>query len=65
MADVSATAAASPDDLAWLSRLVSRSPLLPDASLRRHWRHVLPWLTQDARYTLAALLLEIEHPCVP
>jgi hypothetical protein len=58
-----AFAAPAPDDLEWLSTLVRRSPLLPDASLRSHWLNVLPWLKPAARYALAALLLEIERGC--
>jgi hypothetical protein len=61
MADARPTPA--PDDLEWLGQLVSRSALLPDQALRRHWLKILPWLTPAARYTLAALLLEIERAC--
>jgi hypothetical protein len=59
MADV------APDNDAWLSRLIDRSPLLPDASLRRHWRRVIPALPVALRYELAAILLDIERspPC--
>jgi hypothetical protein len=53
----------SPDDLVWLAGLIARSPLLPDARLRRAWRTVLPWLAVDARYALAATLLRIEQAC--
>jgi hypothetical protein len=52
---------ALPDDLAWLDALVARSPLLPDARLRRHWRTVLPWLSTPARYKLAASLRSVEQ----
>jgi hypothetical protein len=54
---------ASPEDDEWLSRLIERSPLLPDAALRRHWRVVLPWLRIEDRYALAGLLLEAEQAC--
>lgn len=53
--------AGSPDDLVWLGGMLGRSPLLPDASLRAQWRLLLPWLTPDARYALAAVLLEAER----
>jgi hypothetical protein len=48
----------SPENDLWLGELVERSPLLPDAVLRRHWRNVIPWLPIAARYELAAILLE-------
>jgi hypothetical protein len=51
----------SPEDTAWLTTLVERSPLLPDAQLKRHWLRVIPWLPTSARYELAATLREIEH----
>jgi hypothetical protein len=54
----------SPDDLAWLSGLVGRSPLLADVQVRQHWLKLLPWLPTQARYTLAAVLLEIEQACM-
>jgi hypothetical protein len=56
---------AAPENDAWLKQLVSRSPLVPDASLRRHWRTVIPWLPVALRYELAAILLDVEHtlPC--
>lgn len=50
----------SPEDDGWLAALIERSPLLPDTTLRRHWRTVLPWLSVDARYTLAAILKEAD-----
>ena len=55
----------SPESDAWLGKLIGRSPLVPDASLRRHWRRVIPSLPIALRYELAAILLEIEHtlPC--
>jgi hypothetical protein len=55
----------SPESDAWLNKLIDRSPLLPEASLRRHWRTVLPALPIALRYELAAILLDIEHtlPC--
>jgi len=52
---------AAPENDAWLQDLVHRSPLLPDAALRRHWRLLVPWLPIAARYELAAILLEIER----
>jgi hypothetical protein len=48
----------SPENDLWLGELVERSPLLPDAVLRRHWRNVIPWLPIAVRYELAAILLE-------
>ncbi len=54
----------SPDDLRWLRVLVGRSPLL-DRRLRRHWTHVLPWLTSAERYELAAALRAVEHAAHP
>jgi hypothetical protein len=53
----------SPENDAWLADLVQRSPLLPDPVLRRHWQGVIPYLPLQARYELAAILLEIEHAC--
>ena len=54
---------ASPDNDAWLTALVDRSPLLPDAVLRAHWRRVIPWLSAAARYELAAILVDLERAC--
>ena len=51
----------SPEDNAWLSELIERSPLLRDAALRRHWRTLIPWLPVAARYELAATLVEVEQ----
>jgi hypothetical protein len=51
----------SPESDDWLKKLVDRSPLLPDVSLRRHWRTVIPALPTALRYELAAILLEVEH----
>jgi hypothetical protein len=56
-------AEAAPDDDAWLAALVRRSPLLPDATLRRHWQTLIPWLRAQERYTLAGVLLDVEHRC--
>jgi hypothetical protein len=42
---------------------VSRSPLLPEDQLRRHWQTLIPRLSTADRYTLAAILLDIEHAC--
>ncbi|MDQ6673626.1 MAG: hypothetical protein M3069_23270 [Chloroflexota bacterium] len=55
----------SPESDAWLAALVDRSALVPEASLRRHWRSVIPWLPITLRYELAAILVEIENtlPC--
>ena len=52
-------------DLENLKALIGRSPLLPDASLRRHWRTVIPSLPIALRYELAAILLDVEQalPC--
>jgi hypothetical protein len=55
--------AGSPDDVEWLRRLIDRSPLLPEAALRRHWSVVAPWLSQAGRYELAAALLAAEQTC--
>jgi hypothetical protein len=55
----------APDDDPWLARLVGQTPLLPDATLRHHWRTLIPWLPKDLRYELAATLLEIEHALQP
>ena len=51
----------APDDPVWLSALVDRSSFLPDASLRAHWRRLIPLLTTAARYELAATLLDGER----
>ncbi len=51
----------SPESDAWLIALIDRSPLVPEASLRRHWRKVIPWLPVALRYELAATLVHIEH----
>jgi hypothetical protein len=51
----------SPENDEWLRALVQRSQLLPDATLRQHWQHLIPWLPTAARYELAAILLEIER----
>jgi hypothetical protein len=55
----------SPEDTAWLTTLVERTPLLPDAPLKQHWLRVIPWLPTPARYELAATLREIEHYLEP
>jgi hypothetical protein len=52
--------AGSPDDLAWLGRLIERSPLLPDVTLRGHWCALLPWIGSAERYELAAALRAAE-----
>jgi hypothetical protein len=54
---------ASPEDDEWLSALVRQSPLLPDPTLRRHWLSLVPWLSTEQRYTLAAILVEVERAC--
>ncbi len=51
----------SPENDAWLRDLVKRSPLLPDAALRRHWQRLVPWLPIAARYELAAILLDVDR----
>jgi len=51
----------SPESDDWLGTLLDRSALVPDASLRRHWRRVMPWLPTALRYELAAILLEVEQ----
>ena len=56
-------AEALPENDEWLRALVGRSPLLSDAVVRRHWTHIVPCLATAQRYTLAAILLEIEHAC--
>jgi hypothetical protein len=48
-----------PDDTAWLTSLVARSPLL-DAGLREHWQRLLEWLPLPARAELAEILLSVE-----
>jgi hypothetical protein len=53
----------SPEHDAWLRALVARSPLLPEASLRRHWQRVIPWLPTPLRYQLAGILLDVELAC--
>jgi hypothetical protein len=55
--------AGSPEDVEWLRALVARSPLLPEASLRRHWRRVIPWLPTALRYELAGILMDVEIAC--
>ena len=57
------TANPAPDDAEWLRKLVRRSPLLADRAMRQHWERVLPVLQAPERYTLAAILLDIEHAC--
>ena len=56
---------AAPENDRWLVQLIRRTPLLPDAMLRRHWQTVIPWLPKDLRYELAATLLEIERALAP
>src|SRR5207244_11070255 len=43
-------AEASPEDDNWLRALVRRSPLLPEAVLRRHWETLIPHLAMPDRY---------------
>jgi hypothetical protein len=57
------TRGVSPENDAWLTLLMRHSPLLPEAQLRHHWQTLIPWLATADRYTLAAILLEIEHAC--
>ncbi|MGI9146369.1 MAG: hypothetical protein ACR2IK_07470 [Chloroflexota bacterium] len=54
----------SPESDSWLKALIERSSLLPNASLRRHWRTVIPSLPIPLRYELAAILVEVEHALV-
>lgn len=54
---------ARPDDPAWLAALIVRSPLLPDATLRKHWQRIIPWLPPLLRYELAGILLDGELAC--
>jgi hypothetical protein len=56
-----ADAQAGRDD--WLVALIARSPLLPEATLRRHWRRLAAWLPAAARDELADILLEVEQAC--
>jgi hypothetical protein len=51
---------ASPENDDWLRALIERSALLPDAAINRHWRSLVPWLPTQARYELAAILLDVE-----
>ncbi|HEX8969839.1 MAG TPA: hypothetical protein VF937_18290 [Chloroflexota bacterium] len=57
------TPEALPDNPRWLGSLVNRSAVLPDRTLRRHWLRLIPWLPAADRYTLAAILLDVEHAC--
>ncbi|MBV9897278.1 MAG: hypothetical protein JO020_24195 [Chloroflexi bacterium] len=50
------------EDTEALRELIDRSPLLPDAALRRHWQNVLAWLPAAAKYELADILLTFERP---
>jgi hypothetical protein len=51
-----------PANTDWLCALVNRSALVPEAALRRHWHRVIPFMSTDQRYELAAVLLEAEFP---
>lgn len=51
----------SPENDAYLRRLIDRSPLLADPTLRRHWKRVAPVLSIAARYELAAILVRVER----
>jgi hypothetical protein len=53
----------SPENAEWLRALIRRSPVLSDPDLRRHWERLVPHLPVEARYTLAAILLDVEHAC--
>jgi hypothetical protein len=55
--------AADAQDTDWLNALVARSPLLPEAVLRRHWQTVTAWLPPAARHELADILLAAEDAC--
>jgi len=46
-----------------LVALIARSPLLPDAVLRKHWQRVIAWLPPVARHELAEILLTAEEAC--
>jgi hypothetical protein len=52
---------ALPENDAFLQNLVRRSPLLADESLRHHWERLIPHLSVPERYSLAAILLEVEQ----
>ena len=51
---------ASPANNVWLADLLERTPLLPEPTLRQHWRTLIPWLPETLRYELAAILLDSE-----
>lgn len=51
----------SPEDAKYLARLLEKTPLLPERTLRTHWQRILPWLDVAERYELAAILVDIEH----
>ena len=51
---------ASPENDDWLRALIDRSAVLPDATIKRHWCNLVPWLPTQARYELAAILLDVE-----
>jgi len=51
----------APDDAAWLCQLVARSPVIPEARMRKHWQRVIPFLSAAQRYELAAALLDAEQ----
>lgn len=48
------------EDTARLEVLVRGSPLLPDATLRKHWQKVIAWLPPAAKYELAEILRSAE-----
>ena len=53
----------TPEDPEWLAALVERSPVLPEAALREHWKKVIPWLPTPLRYELAGILMDVELAC--
>jgi hypothetical protein len=46
-----------------LVALLSRTPLLPDPLLRKHWQRVIAWLPSAAKHELAEILLAAEEAC--
>jgi hypothetical protein len=47
----------------WLAALIARSPVLADASSRKHWQRLVAWLPAAARDELASILLDVEQAC--
>jgi hypothetical protein len=46
-----------------LEALIARSPVLADASIRKHWQQLVPWLPLAARDELTGILLDVEQAC--